>query len=173
MSNSRPPLPSGWAIVLHEAYNHTCPMCLEGRKTAHIDHINSWSRVKEHKLENLIPLCAKCNLLKSDNEFVPELTQVLININRAHLAEVKSRIMSREKFLLPNGEELEIELEATTRWSLPDTIRLVRNFVKHGQACLAKLARELNRSVRSLISRLATGLKIYKKVSEAHGFVTT
>jgi len=48
--------------------NFTCQYC--GRKAPdvelHIDHIIPWSKVKEHKIENLQVACSDCNLGKSD-----------------------------------------------------------------------------------------------------------
>lgn len=61
-------IPSRLRFNVLKRDNFTCQYC--GRKAPdvelHIDHIIPWSKVKEHKIENLQVACSDCNLGKSD-----------------------------------------------------------------------------------------------------------
>lgn len=63
-------IPSSLRFFILKRDNFTCQYC--GRKAPyvelHIDHIIPWSKVKEHKIENLAVSCKDCNLGKSNKE---------------------------------------------------------------------------------------------------------
>ena len=61
-------IPKSLRFEILKRDSFTCQYC--GRSapnvTLHIDHIIPWSKVKEHKIENLQVACSDCNLGKSD-----------------------------------------------------------------------------------------------------------
>lgn len=61
-------IPSSLRFQVLKRDKFTCQYC--GRKAPdvvlHIDHVIPWSKVKEHKIENLKVACSDCNLGKSD-----------------------------------------------------------------------------------------------------------
>jgi hypothetical protein len=62
----RPPIPQQLRRdVLVEA-SHRCAIC--GSTPIEIAHIDPWSKVKEHKFENLIALCPNCHTLHHKGE---------------------------------------------------------------------------------------------------------
>ena len=65
---SRRNIPAGMRFNVLRRDNFTCQYC--GRSAPdvelHIDHVVPWSKVKEHKIDNLKVACSDCNLGKSD-----------------------------------------------------------------------------------------------------------
>ena len=65
-SDRRPALPSRMRFMVLRRDNYTCRYC--GRKAPsvelHVDHVEPWSVVREHKLDNLVAACRDCNLGK-------------------------------------------------------------------------------------------------------------
>ena len=63
-------IPASMRFLVLKRDNYTCQYC--GRSAPdvplHIDHKIPWSKVKEHKIENLVVACRDCNLGKSDKE---------------------------------------------------------------------------------------------------------
>ena len=66
--NLRRSIPAGMRFNVLRRDNFTCQYC--GRSAPdvelHIDHVIPWSKVKEHKIDNLKVACSDCNLGKSD-----------------------------------------------------------------------------------------------------------
>lgn len=64
-------IPASMRFLVLKRDDYTCQYC--GRSAPevplHIDHKIPWSKVKEHKIENLVVACRDCNLGKSDKEF--------------------------------------------------------------------------------------------------------
>jgi len=65
-SDHRPALPSRMRFMVLRRDNYTCRYC--GRKAPnvelHVDHVEPWSKVREHKIDNLVAACRDCNLGK-------------------------------------------------------------------------------------------------------------
>lgn len=65
-SDGRPALPSRLRFMVLRRDNYACRYC--GRKAPsvelHIDHVEPWSKVREHKIDNLVAACRDCNLGK-------------------------------------------------------------------------------------------------------------
>jgi hypothetical protein len=63
-------IPASLRFLVLKRYGFTCKYC--GRKAPdvelHVDHVIPWSKVKEHKIENLVAACRDCNIGKSDKE---------------------------------------------------------------------------------------------------------
>ena len=68
-TNRRPALPARLRFMVLRRDNYTCRYC--GRKAPnvelhvdHVDHVEPWSKVREHKIDNLVASCRDCNLGK-------------------------------------------------------------------------------------------------------------
>jgi hypothetical protein len=63
-------IPAGLRFFVLKRDSFTCKYC--GRTPPsvelHVDHVVPWSKVKEHKAENLVTSCRDCNLGKSNKE---------------------------------------------------------------------------------------------------------
>jgi len=63
-------IPSSLRFLVLKRDAFTCQYC--GRRAPdvelHIDHKEPWSKVREHRIENLVTACRDCNLGKSDHD---------------------------------------------------------------------------------------------------------
>ena len=64
-------IPAGLRFKILRRDNFTCQYCGRFPPTVqlHIDHKIPWSKVHEHKEDNLVVACAECNLGKSNNYY--------------------------------------------------------------------------------------------------------
>lgn len=87
MSEDRPAVPDDLvrAVMIEAGYRCAIATCRE-TSGLQIDHIEDWAKVREHKFENLIVLCAVCHARKQKSSD-PR------HINRASLKRIKANLM--------------------------------------------------------------------------------
>lgn len=61
MENSRPRIPADLKRTILVESGHRCAIATCRYPTTEIAHIEPWSKVREHKYENLIALCPNCH----------------------------------------------------------------------------------------------------------------
>ena len=68
MPENRPPIPPDIKREILTESGHRCAVC--GRETAlDIAHIIPWSKVKEHKAENLVCFCSTCHRISHKDKW--------------------------------------------------------------------------------------------------------
>ncbi|MEO9465826.1 HNH endonuclease [Sulfitobacter pontiacus] len=97
MSESRPAVPAALKRKLEEEAGYRCavPTC-RGTSALQMEHIEEWSKVKEHRFENMIILCATCHSRVTGKEISKEA----IKAYKRNLAIVSGRYSLFEMRLL-------------------------------------------------------------------------
>lgn len=92
MAKKRPRIPMDvFRAVLTEA-GHRCAIPTCRAETTEIHHIKPWSKVKEHKFENLIALCPTCHARVGKGQ----IDRKSMRIYKANLSLLNSRYSSLE-----------------------------------------------------------------------------
>ncbi len=60
----------------------TCRYCNRRNVDLHVDHVVPWVMVREHRMENLVTACSRCNLGKSDLLLTDEQVAAIVEENR-------------------------------------------------------------------------------------------
>jgi hypothetical protein len=91
------PLPLQRALMVEAGHRCAIPTCREVAPL-HIEHIEDWARVKEHRFENMIVLCANCHGRKGSGP--RSLDRKSLKQYKANLALINSRYSSLERRVL-------------------------------------------------------------------------
>ena len=103
MPEGRPAIPRALERdVLVEA-GHRCAIPTCRQWPVDIEHIDDWSKVKEHKFENLIALCPICHRRKGDKP--GQIDRLALRQYKANLAFLHDRYGDLERRLLEDYAE--------------------------------------------------------------------
>jgi len=99
MPEDRPPIPRPLerALFVEAGYRCAVPTC-RAVGPLQIDHIEDWSRVREHKFENMIVLCANCHGRKGDKR--GQIDRIALRQFKANLALLNHRYGEFERRIL-------------------------------------------------------------------------
>jgi hypothetical protein len=117
MPEGRPPIPSPLERELRMEAGYRCAICRAVGPLV-IDHIEDWAKVREHKFDNMIVLCANCHGLKGNRR--GQIDRTALRQYKANLALLNHRYGDFERrildyfaanpkpnfILLPGGMEL-------------------------------------------------------------------
>lgn len=132
MPEDRPPIPRPLEreLFIEAGYRCAIPTC---RTIAplQIDHIEDWAKVREHKFENMIVLCANCHGRKGDKR--GQIDRMALRQFKANLAllnhrygEFERRILdyfaadpTSDMVMLPGGMELLVHYLVSDGYLVP------------------------------------------------------
>jgi HNH endonuclease len=99
MSEDRPPIPRPLEreLFIEAGYRCAVPTC-RAVAPLQIDHIEDWAKVREHKFENMIVLCANCHGRKGDKR--GHIDRIALRQFKANLALLNHRYGEFERRIL-------------------------------------------------------------------------
>ena len=99
MPEDRPPIPRPLErdLFVEAGYRCAVPTC-RAFAPLQIDHIEDWSRVREHRFENMIVLCANCHGRKGDKR--GQIDRIALRQFKANLALLNHRYGEFERRIL-------------------------------------------------------------------------
>lgn len=123
-------LPEGVREKLHKKAGYLCQYCYE-RPSAHIDHIVPWSFVGKHEIDNLMAVCARCNLWCS--------SKVFNSLEEKRMFVRKKLLLKRKKQPIPIWIESELK---EVSYNLRFGFKIVVKDIEEGLNVMYKLRKE-------------------------------
>lgn len=107
MSTSRPSIPSELERDLMLESGYRCALC-KATSPLQIDHIVEWSKVNEHKFENMIVLCANCHARKTNTNNPRHINRVSLRKLKSNLTMMNGRYSDLEKRVISFFQEMSL-----------------------------------------------------------------
>ena len=163
------------AVIL--AWNRKCAISGIGEDICplHVDHIVPLVANGSNGFENLVPLTANLNLLKSGNRLNLPLEAMLLFLaaGKVPTCQAEYARIQHKKNPFPNDPN-KIDLDTISKyivpsklWTMKATMLLIKSWIRYGVRRLESLARRLGKSLHSVRMKLSW-FKIYNPKYRGH-----